>query len=325
MSKPKITIVGLGLIGNSIGLALSRHQRDFEIVGHDKAPAATEQAKKLKAVDRAEWNLISACDGAGLIVLALPLLAIRETMQALAGELSAGAVVMDTASVKAPVQAWADELLPGAPFIGTNPVVSTDQTGGAAARADLFERRAWAICPSPTTDPGAVKMATDLAERAGAKPLYMDALEHDGMAAAVEQLPALVSMALLSSAVSQPGWREMRQLAGAQFEGSTRLVSTDPHVFSDAMLHNPEQVARWVDSFIENMAAWRDLIAAGDQVTLDKAFVEAAKARERWLHDRSTGQWAEDLTPPVDQPGILTSLLGLGKLSERLRREKNRR
>ena len=227
MTKPRITIVGLGLIGSSIGLALSQQERDFEIVGHDKAQAAATQAKKLKAVDKTEWNLISACDGAGLIILALPLTALRTTMEALAGQLSAGAVVMDTAAVKAPVQTWADELLPDVPFVGTNPVISVDPSG-ATARADLFEGRIWAICPSPTTAEGAVKIASDLAERLGAKPLYLDAAEHDGMTAAVEQLPALASMALLTSAVSQPTWREMRKLAGGQFESSTRLVSSGP-------------------------------------------------------------------------------------------------
>jgi prephenate dehydrogenase len=149
MAKPRIAIVGLGLIGNSIGLALSRETRDFEIVGHDKSNSAAGQAKKLQAVDKTEWNLINACEGAGLVILALPLGAIRDTMQALAGDLATGAVVIDTASVKAPVQAWADELLPSSvAFVGTNPIVASDQTGGAAARADLFEQRTWAICPS---------------------------------------------------------------------------------------------------------------------------------------------------------------------------------
>jgi prephenate dehydrogenase len=290
MSKPRIAIVGLGLIGSSIGLALSREQRDFEIVGHDKSNTAASQAKKLGAVDKVEWNLINACEGAGLVILALPLGAIRETMQALAGELATGAVVLDTATVKAPVLAWADELLPASvAFVGTHPIVASAQPGTAAARADLFERCSWAICPSPTTAEPAVRTAADLAARLGAQAHFLDAAEHDGLTAAVEQLPALASMALLTSAASQPVWREMRRLAGGQFDSSTRLVSTDPNVFGDAMLHNPEQVVRWIDSFIDNMAAWRDLIAAGDNETISKAFAEAATVRERWLSDRSKG------------------------------------
>jgi prephenate dehydrogenase len=326
MAKPRIAIVGLGLIGNSIGLALSRETRDFEIVGHDKSNSAAGQAKKLQAVDKTEWNLINACEGAGLVILALPLGAIRDTMQALAGDLATGAVVIDTASVKAPVQAWADELLPSSvAFVGTNPIVASDQTGGAAARADLFEQRTWAICPSSNADERAVKTASDLAARLGARPLFLDATEHDGLAAAVEQLPALASMALLTSAVSQPVWREMRKLAGGQFESSTRLVSSDPHVFSDAMLYSTEQVVRWIDGFIDNMAAWRDLIAAGDSEAIDNAFAEAVQARARWLSDRSKGTWEDDGSAPIERPGMLNSLLGLGRMSERRQREKNRK
>ncbi len=316
MPKPRITIIGLGLIGASIGLALSREQRDFEIVGHDKSPAAAGQAKKLQAVDKTDWNLISACEGAGLVILALPLGAIRETMQALAGELAAGAVVLDTASVKAPVQAWADELLPPTvTFVGTHPIVAVDQVGTAGARPNLFERCSWAICPSPSTDERAVKTASDLAARLGAQPHFLDAVEHDGLTAAVEQLPALASMALLTSAVSQPGWREMRRLAGGQFESSTRLVSIDPHVFSDAMLLNAEQAVRWIDGFIDNMAAWRDLIAAGDRDTIDKAFVDAAAVRDRWLSDRSKGNWEADTALPIERPSMLGNLFGMGRRS----------
>jgi prephenate dehydrogenase len=221
------------------------------------------------------------------------------------------------------VQAWADELLPaGAAFVGTNPIVASDQTGGAAARADLFDGRTWAICPSPSTDERAVKTATDLAARLGARPLFLDAAEHDGMAAAVEQLPALASMALLTSAVSQPAWREMRKLAGGQFESSTRLVSSDPRVFSDAMLHSTEQVVRWIDSFIDNMAAWRDLIAAGDSEAIDNAFAEAASERARWLSQRSKGDWDEDTALPYERPSMLLSWLGLSRLGERRQRDK---
>ena len=120
MTKSKIAIIGLGLIGNSIGLGLAKESRDFEIVGHDKDSAAASQSKKLKAVDRTEWNLISACSNADLVILALPAAAIRDTFQAVAGELKPGAIVLDTASIKAPVQAWASELLPDTVlFIGT--------------------------------------------------------------------------------------------------------------------------------------------------------------------------------------------------------------
>lgn len=323
MAKSRISIVGLGLIGNSIGLGLSQDKRDFEVVGHDKDSDAAGWAKKMKAVDKTDWNLINACDGADLVVLALPVMAIKETLQALAGELKEGCVVIDTASIKVPVQAWADEILPpSVHFVGTDPVVSAEETGGKAARPDLFEKATWAICPSPTTSETAVKMAADLAERLMAKPLFLEAAEHDGMLTAVEHLPAVVSMALLSSAVGQPSWREMRKLAGGQFESSTRLMSEDPAVFRDIALTNPENLARWIDTFIQNMKGWGELILAGDEESLGAAFENALDARNRWLKERSTGYWDEGQPEMPEKRSMFMEMLGMGRLTSRRSKDK---
>jgi prephenate dehydrogenase len=325
MTRPKVAIIGLGLIGSSIGLGLGKESREFDIVGHDKSSDAASQAKKSKAVDKTEWNLIAAISNADLVILALPATAIRETLQAIAGELKPGAIVLDTASIKAPVQAWAAELLPDSVlFIGTNPVPIADSAGAAAARADLFQKATWAICPSPATAERAVKMAADLADRLGAQPLFLEALEHDSMLAGVEQLPAVISMALSTAMVSQPGWRESRRLAAAQFESSTRLVSDDPRIFGDAVLANREQVTRWIDSFIDAMASWREAIAAGDEEAIDQAFKSAMHERARWLKDRRNGRWEEDDTPPATQANPIARLF-LGKLAERRPQDKSKK
>jgi prephenate dehydrogenase len=325
MTRPKVAIIGLGLIGSSIGLGLGKESREFDIVGHDKSSDAASQAKKSKAVDKTEWNLISAISNADLVILALPATAIRETLQAIAGDLKPGAIVLDTASIKAPVQAWASELLPDtALFIGTNPVPIADSIGAGAARADLFQKATWAICPSPATAERAVKMAADLADRLGAQPLFLEALEHDSMLAGVEQLPAVISMALSTAMVSQPVWRESRRLAAAQFESSTRLVSDDPHIFGDAVLANREQVTRWIDSFIDAMASWREAIAAGDQEAIDQAFKSAMAERARWLKDRRNGRWEEDDTTPTTQANPIARLF-LGKLAERRPQDKSKK
>jgi len=199
-------------------------------------------------------------------------------------------------------------------FVGTNPIVSAEETGGNAARTDIFENATWAICASPSTSPEAVKMASNLAERLGANPLYLEPEEHDGMLAAVEHLPSVVSMALLSSAVSMPSWREMRKLAGGQFESSTRLVSEDPSVFSDAALANRENLARWIDTFIDNMQGWRDLIAAGDEEALAAAFDSALDERVRWQKERRTGHWDEGHPAMPPKRNMLMEMLGLGRL-----------
>ena len=325
MTKSKIAIIGLGLIGSSIGLGLGKETREFEIVGHDKNSDAASRSKKLKAVDRTEWNLISACSNADLVILALPVAAIRDTLKAVAGELKLGAIVLDTASIKAPVQAWATELLPDSVlFIGTNPILIADDIGGAAARADLFQKATWAICPSPTTGERAVKMAADLAERLGALPLFLDALEHDSMLAAVDQLPAVISMALLTAMVNQPSWRETRRLAAGQFEISTGLASADPHIFGDAVLANREQVTGWIDTFVDAMISWREVIASGDEEAIGQGFRSAMNERERWLRDRRNARWEETEPLATNQANPIARIF-LGRLAERGPREKSKK
>lgn len=318
MAKPRVTIVGLGLIGNSIGLALSQEKREFEIVGHDKESKAAALAKKMRAVDKTDWNLLGACEGADLVILALPLQAIRSTLEALANELKAGCVVIDTASVKAPILGWANELLPETVrYVGTNPIVSNPESGGEAARADLFLHATWAICPAPTSDPAAVQVASDLAERLGAQPLYLDPTEHDSMMAAVEHLPALLSTLLFSSITGRPGWREMRRLAGGQFESTTRLVSADPQIYRDVTLANQENLARWIETFIEDLKHWREVILAGDSEALDGLFAGVTEAREQWQRQRQAAHWQEGLVEMPERQSMLTSLLGFGGRRDR--------
>ena len=119
----RTTIVGLGLVGSSIGLALKGTGAEFEIVGHDKDGNAAKRAYKSGCVDRTEWNLINACDGADLIVISTPLAGVESTLAAIAQDLKAGAVVTDTARLKVPVLNWARESLPDTVhFVGGHPI-----------------------------------------------------------------------------------------------------------------------------------------------------------------------------------------------------------
>ncbi len=180
MSKPRIAIVGLGFIGGSIGLALHQAEADFEIVGHDRERAAASQARKIGAVDKTDWNLISACEDADLIVIATPVGAIKDTLAAIAPYLKLGCLITDTASIKAPVVQWANEILPEeAHFVGGNPIVGGAGTttadrpsgfppakrgglrGGDAARADLFSGAVYCLTPAAGAAPDAVRLASD--------------------------------------------------------------------------------------------------------------------------------------------------------------------
>jgi len=318
MSKPRITIVGLGLIGSSIGLALRQTGNDYEVVGHDREHAVAGQARKLGAVSKTEWNLISACEGADLIIIATPVVAIKETLIAIAPYLKPGCLVTDTGSIKGPVVAWAKEILPDTVnFVGGNPIVSQEgslPTGIEGARADLFQGGLYCLTPLPEAAPQAVQLATDLVHLLGAKPFFLDAAEHDGLVAGVDHLPFVLSAALLGTTVQSPAWREMRKLAGDAFQSVTRFSSSDAATYRDACLTNGENIVRWIDACLARLEELREVIAAQEAEKLEGTFEEAMSVRDRWLRDKADGRWelAEEISASPSQQGFLRRLIGLG-------------
>lgn len=324
--KPRITIVGLGLIGGSIGLAIREAGVASTIIGHDRDPGVSRQAKRLGAVDRTEWNLISACEKADLVILGLPVEGIQETLKAIGPELRAGCVVVDTASLKAPVQAWAEQYLPeGVHFVGGDPIITApvESRGGLeAARADLFQHGLFCIVPSHRSDDQAVKLVTDLVTIIGAEPLFYDAAEHDGLLAAVEHLPSVLAHAFMETMIQQPTWREMRKVAGPTFELATRLAATDPRAESGQLVANRENVVRWLDELSTTLGRLRAWLAAGDTEALAGAFEETGARRQEWLSSRVEGHWDEPSQQDLpDRPSLLDSFIGSG-LRKKIRGER---
>ncbi|MBC7261196.1 MAG: prephenate dehydrogenase/arogenate dehydrogenase family protein, partial [Chloroflexi bacterium] len=121
----RTTVIGLGLVGSSIGLALKGTGADLEIIGHDKDSDAARRAYKSGCVDRTEWNLINACEGADLIIISTPLAGVKSTLAAIAQDVKPGCVITDTANLKVPVLDWARESLPNTVyFVGGHPIIT---------------------------------------------------------------------------------------------------------------------------------------------------------------------------------------------------------
>ena len=317
--KPRTTIVGLGLIGGSIGLALRQADVVSAVVGHDKEPSIAKEAKKLGAVDKSEWNLISACEESDLLVLAIPMGGIEPTLKAIGPYLRPGTVIIDTATLKEQVVAWADEILPeGIHFVGANPIIahSVAADGGlAAAQADLFQDGVFCLTPSAKADPAAVKLATDLITILGAKPIFFDPAEHDGLMAAVEHLPPVLSLAMMEMASGQQTWRELRKVAGNVFGASVDLPSDDANSYSDVILANRDNVLRWLDAYTASLASLRQELVDADSEALGQRFEAALQERARWLADRQTGNWEGDKAELPEKPNFLidTFLGGWGR------------
>jgi len=279
----RVTVVGLGLIGSSIGLSSKQSKTKFEVIGHDKDSEAAKRAFKAGCVDRTEWNLISACSGADLIVLCIPMAGIAETLRAVAPTLKPGGVITDTAALKLPVLAWAREALPdNTRFVGGHPVLSGQHAMTAEPSADLLSGAVYCLTPATNTPPDALQLVSAWVEAMGAVPYFLDAAEHDGLIAGLEQAPLLLATALQMVTGASPARRELMQLSGADFASMTQPVAGNAENRVDLCIHNATNLQRWLEALQSRLAALCDYVGSQDRESLLRAFATAAAMREEW-------------------------------------------
>lgn len=300
MAKPIITIIGLGVTGASMGLGLQQQEGNFEIVGHDKEPEAAGSARKQGAVQRTEWNLHRACENAELIVLAVPLHEMGGLLELIGEDLNPNVLVLAITRVMRPaIETAAKQLPTHAHFVAGHPILS-GIGGSLTVRPDLFDEIPFCLSPGLETAPDAIQLASDFVERLGAKPLYMDAQEHDGIIAGVEQLPLFVGAMLAQMFSTAPGWTESKKLAGRKFAQVTELGSSAERIYSDFET-NRENLLLRVDQMQQALAEWRELLAQdiapealeeADHPLLT-ALKQAVRARDEWETQAILKNWEE--------------------------------
>lgn len=320
----QITILGLGQIGGSIGLALADQKELLTRVGHDLDIKVARQAEKLGAVDKVEVNLPKAVRQSEIVMMSLPVDQIRETLEFIAPDLREGAVVLDTGPAKEVVAGWAAQYLPeGRYYIGLTPVLNpaylySPDAGLQAARDDLFQGGLMAISAPQHTSSEAIKLAADLTRLLGAKPLFADPVEMDGLMAATQVVPQLLAAGLLNATMDQPGWREGRKVAGrdyAEVSGPFAHLS-DYHTLVESALLNRENVLRILDSVIAALQFLRADIQEKNEQALNERLRRAFLGRQKWWAERQTGEWTGNGMAKVDMPesaGILQRMFGVSR------------
>jgi prephenate dehydrogenase len=320
----KVSIVGLGQIGASIGLALAAHQDRVQRVGHDRDNSAARRAEKMGAVDKTSVNLPAAVQDADIVLLALPASQVRDTLAAIRGDLKEGAVLMDTGPAKQAVLGWFREMIPaGRYYIGLAPAINPaylyePESGIQAAHPDLFQGGMVGIVCPPQTPSEAIKLAADLVNLLGAAPLFADLIEVDGLAASTYILPQLLAAALLDATLGRPGWLEGRKFAGRAYAAASLpiLQSWDAQSVGAAALLNRENVVRMLDEVLASLASIRQEIADEDAAALEQRLATLRSGREQWGIQRLNGDWPEDKGPAVEPPSasdMLGRLIGLRK------------
>jgi prephenate dehydrogenase len=314
----QITIVGLGQVGASAGLALAEHKNLLHRVGHDKDPRTAKQAQKNGAVDDVKFNLPAATREAKIVLLCLPVHEMRATLEAIAQDLPSGAVVMDTAPIKEPVSRWAQEILPeGRYYVGLVPAINPqylhrNELGVEAATADFFKNGLISLNALPGTPEEAVRLASDLIYLLGSTPLYGDVVETDGLMTGTHLVPQLMAVALLNAVIDQPGWNDARKLAGRPFATLTSAVANQDgfEALSEAALLNQKNVTRVLDDLIDVLGDLRHAIAEEDRKGVSDRIERALAGRQRWLADRLSAKWSEGEKPDLsDLPSVWERML----------------
>jgi prephenate dehydrogenase len=283
---PRIAIIGLGLIGGSVALALKRAAlRDLEVVGYDIDVEASARARKLTAIDIEAPSPALAAEGAAAVIIATPVLKVRDVLEQIAGSAGEGALITDTASTKREVVRWADEVLPdGVSFVGGHPIAGKTESGIGVADAALFEGRPWTLSPSISASERAIATLENLVRLTGAEPVIIDAEEHDSYLAAVSHLPLLAATALFALTSESKAWPELAPLAGPGFRDTTRLASTNPGLSHDICLTNRENLLHWLDRYRATLTQLRELIAdTGHPEALIEAFARVQATRDAFL------------------------------------------
>ena len=279
----RITIIGTGVIGVSIGLALKRaNLRNTEIVGSSGDRDALKIAYKAGAYDQETGNLRTAVRGAQMVILDSPFTQTRELMDAIAPILEDGCVVTDTCTAKVRAMEWAEQLLPNnVSFVAGRPLIRKPFTRLEDASPDLFQGAKYCISPGNSADETSVKTVVGMVELIGAKPLFLDPHEHDSYAVAMEILPMVLSSAFVTSTAGSESWREMHQLAAATFAEYSRLASEDPIDNEAACYTNIEALVHWLDEYITELYAYRNMIKDTND-ELVETFIKAWEGRARW-------------------------------------------
>jgi len=307
MAKSQITIIGLGLAGASLGLALRKDSGDFVVVGHDKSPDVAGQAKRIGAVERTEWNLHRAVADAGLVIIDTPLSELAEVLGHIAEDLSSHAVVVALSSVMQPTLALGTGALGHSRFVVAHPILN--RIGGTLeARADLFAKSQFCIGADVETPADALELANNLALRAEAIPFYIDPAEHDGIISLLDQTPRLLAAALLHTGSSSSGWRDGQKLAGRAFANTTGGAQ-ESTTLAESLFANRQNLLRSLGQVEESLQHWRDLLQAEDAAPLASALAEMRDRRLRWQRDAELQTWeSADEPPAAQQPGLLRQM-----------------
>ncbi len=280
--KGDVTILGLGLMGGSLGLALKRSVPGVTVHGFTRSAARGKCAIDRGAIDRFHDTPQAAVATADIVVLCAPILAIPDQLSDVVTSLKPGAVVTDVGSTKTELQRRCVELLAGKPavFVGSHPIAGSEQQGMEAARADLYQKAMVVITPDPGTEVRAVDAIRDLWVATGAVVTEMTPEEHDRILALTSHLPHVVA-SLLALTVGRPGLRkDLPSFCGSGFRDTTRIAEGGVDIWLDILKTNRSPIIEELSVLRQKLDELIEKLDQNDVSAIERALSDGKNARK---------------------------------------------
>jgi prephenate dehydrogenase len=276
----RVAIVGVGLIGGSLGMALRRERLAQTIVGVGRNAETLEKAVGLGAIDSFATDFAEGVQEADLIVLATPIRQILADIERLAPLLAPGAIVTDVGSTKAEIAQVGATHLPADAFIAGHPMAGSERSGVEAARHDLFLEATWALTPTATTTDDTLNRVRHLAQHVGARTVVLTPEEHDRIVAVTSHLPHVLAYALSAIAGEQAkAAPRLYDLAAGSFASGTRVAASSPELWRDIALTNREALTAMVRAYRSELDEVLTALESDDEAKLLAAFRRGYEAK----------------------------------------------
>jgi prephenate dehydrogenase len=281
----KLAIIGVGLIGGSTALALREAGMVKEVVGCGRSEANLAKAVELNILDHYTHQVAEAVQGADMVLLAVPLGAMRQTLVAMRGHLAPDAVVTDAGSVKGSVIDDLKRAFGEIPqfFVPGHPIAGTERSGAVAAFASLYRNRRVILTPLPETSGAALAAVERMWRQCGAEITHMSVAHHDEILAATSHLPHMLAFSLVDSLARLKENDEIFRYAAGGFRDFTRIASSNPVMWRDICLANQQALGQMLTRFADELHELAGLLERGDGEGLLQIFERAKQARDRYI------------------------------------------
>ncbi len=284
MQFQKISIIGVGLLGGSIGLAVRKRRLAKEIAGFVRREKTITDCEKIGALDFGTTDLLAAVSGADLVILSTPLFQMRSLTEQFLPALKRGAIITDVGSVKADVVRELESLVKkvGAHFVGSHPMAGGEKMGVLAAKADLYANAVCVVTPTKKSNAAAVRKVEQFWKSLGARTLRLDAAQHDLLVSRTSHLPHVAAAALAGLILDPKHPKSQVGLCATGFRDTTRIASGSPEMWRDIALANRKNLARSVDAFVAELKKFQSVLKTGDGKAVENFFAAAKSRRDNW-------------------------------------------